>query len=214
MSRIAATAAALSVFSLQLPLARSSPAAVQDAPSTPQPVSPSRRISLSLAKYPNLSVLYQSKAVLGLFTTIRNQSTTQRDFSIAADRLLRILAEEGLAEVREAQHTTVTTPCGVFEGLLVPTGSELAVVSIVRAGDTLQEAVRRIVPGVALGKILIQRDEEAEGKPPRLFFVKLPPSVSSKKVILVDPMLATGQSAVMAIRELIARGVKEEGIVR
>ena len=176
--------------------------------------SPSRRISTALARYPNLSVLYQSPAVLALFTTIRNAVTPHREFSLAADRLLRILAEEGLAEVRGCRHTTVATPCGAFEGLLLPSETELAVVSIVRAGDALQEAVRQIVPGAAMGKILIQRDEAVEGKPPRLYFVKLPASTHLRKVVLVDPMLATGQSAIMAIGELLKRGVPEENIVR
>ena len=176
--------------------------------------SPSRRISTALARYPNLSVLYQSPAVLALFTTIRNAATPHREFSIAADRLLRILAEEGLAEVRGCRRVTVATPCGAFEGLLLPSDSELAIVSIVRAGDALQEAVRQIVPGAAMGKILIQREEEVEGKPPRLYFVKLPAFTHLRKVVLVDPMLATGQSAIMAIGELLKRGVPEENIVR
>jgi uracil phosphoribosyltransferase len=174
--------------------------------------SPSRRISIALARYPNLSVLYQSKAVLALFTTIRASATGHAAFSAAADRLLRLLAEEGLAEVRGCRHVSVATPCGAFEGLQLPSGGELAVVSIVRAGDALQEAVRQIAPSAALGKILIQRDEEAPGKPPRLYFVKLPPSTHLRKVVLVDPMLATGQSAIMAIGELLKRGVAEENI--
>jgi uracil phosphoribosyltransferase len=150
--------------------------------------------------------------VLALFTTIRASATGHAAFSAAADRLLRLLAEEGLAEVRGCRHVAVATPCGEFEGLLLPPGAELAVVSIVRAGDALQEAVRKIAPSAALGKILIQREEEAPGKPPRLYFVKLPPSTHLRKVVLVDPMLATGQSAIMAVGELLKRGVAEENI--
>jgi len=176
--------------------------------------SSARRIRTSVAKYPNLVVAYQSKPLLSLFTILRDKSTGHRDFTHAADRILRLLAEEGLAESRVLTHKIVKTPCGEYEGLTSKDdGETICVVSIVRAGDTLQEAVRNVAPGVLLGKILIQRDETTAEKAPRLYFVKLPPRESYKKVILVDPMLATGNSAIMAIRELIRAGVKEEDIV-
>jgi uracil phosphoribosyltransferase len=106
---------------------------------------------------------------------------------------------------------SVATPCGAFEGLQVPSGGELAVVSIVRAGDALQEAVRQIAPSAALGKILIQRDEETAL--PTLMYSKLPPDVAMRQVLLLDPMLATGGSAVKAIECLVEKGVRPENII-
>ena len=58
-------------------------------------------------------------------------------------------------------------------------------------GDILQEAVRQIVPGVKVGKILIQRDESSQEKLPKLFYKKFPRDIADCFVMLVDPMMAT-----------------------
>lgn len=166
-------------------------------------------------RWPNLYVLPPTRAVISLFTTIRDKSTPHGRFAAAADRLMRLLAEEGLAQLPGAEHVTVTTPCGTFDGLRSAHPKNVIAVSIVRAGDTLLEAARAICPQVSVGKILIQRDEADDLKRPKLFYIKLPPGTgtSVQAVLLVDPMLATGQSAKLAIRELLARGVAEESIV-
>merc|ERR1712032_1784485 len=80
-----------------------------------------------------------------------------------------------------------------------------------RSGGILLEAVRRLAPDSKTAKILIQRDEETAE--PKLFYSKLPPNVGDLKVILCDPMLATGGSALMAIQVLKDAGVKEENIL-
>ena len=54
-----------------------------------------------------------------------------------------------------------------------------------------------MVPGISVGKVLIQRDEQSEEKSPKMFYEKYPPSIATKKVLLCDPMLASGGSAVM-----------------
>lgn len=59
------------------------------------------------------------------------------------------------------------------------------------SGDILLEAVRQVEPGVAIGKILIQRDESHPEKLPELFYQKLPKDIAERFVILVDPLLAT-----------------------
>eukprot|EP00358_Blepharisma_japonicum_P002365 CAMPEP_0202952124 /NCGR_PEP_ID=MMETSP1395-20130829/36198_1 /ASSEMBLY_ACC=CAM_ASM_000871 /TAXON_ID=5961 /ORGANISM="Blepharisma japonicum, Strain Stock R1072" /LENGTH=112 /DNA_ID=CAMNT_0049661341 /DNA_START=251 /DNA_END=585 /DNA_ORIENTATION=+ len=69
------------------------------------------------------------------------------------------------------------------------------------------------MPHITSGFILIQRDEQSEEKNPVFYYSKLPPGIENKRVLLVDPMLATGGSATLAIEELIKAGVKEENIV-
>lgn len=166
------------------------------------------------ARWPNLYVIPETRAVLALFTILRDERTSHGDFAAAADRLMRLLAEEGLAALPGAVPVRVRTPVGEFEGLRVSPIGRVAAVSIVRAGDTLLEAARAVCPSLAAGKILIQRDEDSAQKTPRLFYVKLPTDIGSRAgVLLVDPMLATGQSAALAIRELLNRGVAEENIV-
>ena len=75
------------------------------------------------------------------------------------------------------------------------------------------EAVRQITPGMAVGKILMQRDESTKDKAAIHYYTKLPKKIGSMQVLLVDPMLATGGSACGAIKILIDNGCKEENIM-
>ena len=68
-------------------------------------------------------------------------------------------------------------------------------------------------PGVKVGKILIQRDEECPNKTPKLFYKKLPKDIADCFVILVDPMLATSGSARMALDVLVSDGVLPKNIM-
>jgi uracil phosphoribosyltransferase len=156
---------------------------------------------------PKAEVL-SSPAITMLFTVIRDKTTSQVDFVRAADRLMNILVEEGLG--RMATETTVTTPCGEFKGLLPPVGANICAVDIVRSGCILLESFRSKLPDIKTAKILIQRDEETAE--PKLFYSKLPAGMDKLKVVLCDPMLATGGSALMAIQVLKEAGVKEEDI--
>ena len=74
------------------------------------------------------------------------------------------------------------------------------------------QPVRRVSVGISVGKILCQRDESDPLKRAKLFYSKLPLNIHKKKVLLVDPMVATGGSASLAIRELVKAGVKAENI--
>ena len=77
---------------------------------------------------------------------------------------MTILAEETVAELDNAiEQVTVHTPCAAFQGEVVDV-DKICAVSIVRAGDSLLGCVRAILPGVSVGKILIQRDESTVEK--------------------------------------------------
>mmetsp|Transcript_46121 Transcript_46121/g.137869 ORF Transcript_46121/g.137869 Transcript_46121/m.137869 type:complete len:232 (-) Transcript_46121:142-837(-) len=157
---------------------------------------------------PNAEVLC-SDAITMLLTVIRAKATTQRDFVAYADRLMNILAEEALS--RLARQTTVTTPLGECQGLAPPDGGGICCVDIIRSGGILLEAIRRLLPESKTAKILVQRDEET--CLPRLFYAKLPEGIQEMQVVLTDPMLATGGSALMAIKVLKDAGVREQDIL-
>ena len=114
---------------------------------------------------------------------------------------MRILAEDALAEF-PSDTLTITTPCGSFEGIQSLDPTRICAVSIVRSGDCLLEAARDVEPGLRVGKILIQRDESHPDKIPKLFYSKLPPGIENMYVLLCDPMLATGGSAITALKVL------------
>ena len=80
-----------------------------------------------------------------------------------------------------------------------------------RAGEAMEQGLRDCCRSVRIGKILIQRDEETCR--PKLFYDKLPEDIANRYVLLLDPMFATGGSAMMAVEVLIGRGVPEDRIL-
>jgi uracil phosphoribosyltransferase len=154
------------------------------------------------SEIPSNVVVSPSKAHKALFSAMRNKNTSSVDFVKFAKRSMRILAEDALAEFN-TQTVEIETPCGPFQGTAMMDPTKICAVSIIRSGDALLEVVRECEPAIKVGKILIQRDETHPDKIPKLFYSKMPPGVSQNHVLLCDPMLATGGSAVMALTVLV-----------
>lgn len=131
-----------------------------------------------------------------------DENTSSVDFVKYAKRSMRLLAEDALAEFN-TETIEITTPCGPFQGTKLMDPTSICAVSIIRSGDALLEIVRECEPGLKVGKILIQRDETHPDKIPKLFYSKMPPGVSENYILLCDPMLATGGSAIMALDVLV-----------
>ena len=170
-------------------------------------------------KHQNLIVL-QSKALVPLFTKIRDRDTSSKDFVTYSKRIMRLLAEEAIAYLPGDGTTpyTVMTPTNVpYVGQLsiVDTNPDMVcAVSIVRAGDSLLESVRDIAPGIRVGKLWIQRNESVASKEAVHSCTKLPKSIHNMDVILCDPMLATGGSSITALDILVVEyGVDPTRIV-
>jgi len=160
-----------------------------------------------------LTTIISSRAVTFLLLKLRNKDTGTEEFQKVGDRLMRILGEEALCRLPTVKDLEVNTPCGTVTGPVDTPGLPVCVVSIVRSGDILQEAVRGLQPGLSVGKILIQRDESREDKPAVLYYKKLPKNIHESFVILVDPMLATAGSAIRAIEVLKDSGVATSNIL-
>eukprot|EP00019_Armaparvus_languidus_P006386 CAMPEP_0168601798 /NCGR_PEP_ID=MMETSP0420-20121227/13654_1 /TAXON_ID=498008 /ORGANISM="Pessonella sp." /LENGTH=232 /DNA_ID=CAMNT_0008640269 /DNA_START=33 /DNA_END=731 /DNA_ORIENTATION=- len=162
-----------------------------------------------LGKYASLTLLKQTPQLVALHTIIRDKTVSREDFIFYSDRLIRLLVEEGLNQL-PYEPKTVTTPTGVeYKG--VSFGSHICGVSIVRAGEAMEASLRSVCKSVRIGKILIQRDEATAL--PHLIYVKLPIDIKTRKVLLMDPMLATGGSACRAVAVLKDHGVPEENII-
>lgn len=157
----------------------------------------------------NVHVLPQTPQLIALLTMIRDKDTQRADFIFYSNRIIRLLVEEGLNHLPVVTHT-VTSPVGKdyvgvrFEG-------KICGVSIMRAGESMEEGLRECCRSVRIGKILIQRNEETSK--PKLFYDKLPPDIKDRWVLLLDPMLATGGSAIMAVEVLKSKGVPEDRIL-
>lgn len=117
--------------------------------------------------------------------------------------------EEGLNLLPVKPHKALTPTGTVFEG--VKFEGKICGVSIMRAGESMEQGLRDCARSVRIGKILIQRDEETAQ--PKLFYDKLPEDIHERYVFLLDPMLATGGSAMMATDVLISRGVSPDRIL-
>jgi uracil phosphoribosyltransferase len=120
---------------------------------------------------------------------IRNADTSRADFIFYSNRIIRLLVEEGLNHLPVIEHT-INTPVGrTYSG--VKFEGRICGVSIMRAGEAMEQGLRDCCRSVRIGKILIQRDEDTSK--PRLFYDKLPADIAHRWVLLLDPMLATGE---------------------
>lgn len=85
-------------------------------------------------------------------------------------------------------------------------GKKVVVVPILRAGIGMVDGILELIPAAKVGHIGMYRDEET--LQPHEYFVKMPDDLENREMIIVDPMLATGGSAIMAVDALKKRGAK------
>ncbi len=160
-------------------------------------------------EYPQLTILKMTSQLQTLMTIIRDGNTKRNDFIFYADRINRLLIEEGLNDL-PTREKTVTTRTG--EEYI---GSEfigkICAVPIIRAGLSMENVIRQVAKKIRIAHILIQRDEET-AKP--IFYKSwLPDDIKDRYVFILDPMLATGGSANATIATLKKNQVDESKII-
>ncbi|KAG6018165.1 Uracil phosphoribosyltransferase, synthesizes UMP from uracil [Claviceps pusilla] len=169
---------------------------------------PSATVSTKIS-FDNIYVLPQSPQLIALLSIIRNKNTKRADFIFYSNRIIRLLVEEGLNHLPTIERDVITPVGRTYSGLMFQ--GKICGVSIMRAGEAMEQGLRDCCRSVRIGKILIQRDEDTAE--PKLFYDKLPGDIADRWVLLLDPMFATGGSAIMAVQVLIARGVPEDRIL-
>lgn len=136
---------------------------------------------------------------------LRDKNTSTADFR-------RILKEvsmlEGYEVLRNVKQVTreIDTPIESYTANFVD-NSSLCFVPILRAGLGMVDGFLELLPNVEVGHIGLYRDEVT--KEPHAYYCKLPKDLREKKVILLDPMLATGGSSIDAIKTLKEHGAKD-----
>ncbi|WVY94447.1 hypothetical protein V8G54_033535 [Vigna mungo] len=158
--------------------------------------------------YPNLYVIQSTFQIRGMHTLIRDAQTTKHDFIFYSDRLIRLVVEHGLGHLPFTEKQVVTPTGSVYTG--VDFCKRLCGVSVIRSGESMENALRACCKGIKIGKILIHREGD-NGQ--QLIYEKLPNDISDRHVLLLDPILGTGNSAVQAISLLIRKGVPESNII-
>ncbi|PWN94655.1 PRTase-like protein [Tilletiopsis washingtonensis] len=162
-----------------------------------------------LPPHTNVRRLPPTQQLNALLTLIRDTHTPRSDFIFYSDRVIRLVVEEGLNALPTLPKTVVTPTGREYSGLSFE--GRICGVSILRAGEAMEGGLREVCRSVRIGKILIQRDEETAK--PKLFYAKLPSDIAQRWVMLLDPMLATGGSAIQAIEVLLSHGVAPERIL-
>jgi uracil phosphoribosyltransferase len=132
---------------------------------------------------------------------LRDKRTEPEHFRRAARRISVLLASEAMREIASTD-ISVDTPLGPAPGRRV--GSDVVVVPVLRAGLGMLDAVLELVPSARVGHIGLQRDEITAAA--SQYYSRLPPSLEGSFVLMIDPMLATGGSAVAALDLLTRAG--------
>jgi uracil phosphoribosyltransferase len=157
---------------------------------------------------PGVRLLPQTNQLRAMHTVIRDRDCPRADFVHYARRIIHLLLEEALGQLPFTPKA-VTTPVGAtYPGLEF--SAKLCAVPVIRAGESMEAVVRELHPGIRIGKILIQRDKQT--KLPHLFYKHLPADIAERQVLLLEPMLATGGSALAAVDVLLDAGVPADRI--
>lgn len=135
---------------------------------------------------------------------IRDKNTTTKQFREVIGEIATLMAFEAFKDV-PTQTVTVETPLETVEQTVVKENS-IAIVPILRAGLGMVDGILSLFPAAKVGHIGMYRNEET--LEPQEYYCKLPQGIEDKVVMLVDPMLATGGSAIDAITLLKKRGCK------
>ncbi|MED4164062.1 uracil phosphoribosyltransferase [Halalkalibacterium halodurans] len=135
-------------------------------------------------------------------TYIRDKSTGTKEFRELVDEVAALMAFEITRDL-PLQEVTVETPVGPAISKKIA-GKKLGLVPILRAGLGMVDGILRMIPAAKVGHVGLYRDPET--LQPVEYYVKLPTDVEERELIVIDPMLATGGSAVEAINCLKKRG--------
>ena len=152
-------------------------------------ISPSARPHVHLIDHP----LVQHK-----LTLMRKKEASTNSFRSLLNELSSLMAYEVTRDMA-TQDVQIETPLEVMQAKMID-GKKLVFVSILRAGNGILDGMLNVVPGARVGHIGLYRDHETLQAVE--YYFKMPKEMESRDVVVVDPMLATGNSAVAAITRI------------
>jgi uracil phosphoribosyltransferase len=151
--------------------------------------------------FPNLTVIHHP-LVQHKLTRLRDRTTGTRDFKSLVSELAMLMAYEATIDL-PLEDVEVETPLERAAGRHLA-GKKLALVPILRAGLGMVDGITQLVPHARVGHIGLYRDHDT--LEPVDYYFKIPGSEEDRLFLLLDPMLATGGSAVQAVTALKAAG--------
>jgi uracil phosphoribosyltransferase len=149
-------------------------------------------------------ILVPHPLVHDALATLRDSSTPPELFRRVAVRISLLLAAEATRDVPSVA-AAVETPIGRAPALRL--AADVVVVPVLRAGLGMLDAILELIPSARVGHIGLQRDEMTAVA--SRYYAKLPADLSRSVVLMIDPMLATGGSAVAALDVLRQAGARD-----
>lgn len=143
---------------------------------------------------------------------LRDKNTASKDFRALVYEIAMLMCYEATRDL-PLEDVEIETPICKTTAKHI-SGKKLAVVPILRAGLGMVDAICELIPSVRIGHIGLYRDEET--LKPVEYYCKLPKDIGERDVIVVDPMLATGGSAIDAVSQIKLRNprsIKFMGII-
>ena len=136
---------------------------------------------------------------------MRDEKTPSNVFRQLLREVSLLLGYEVLRDL-DMTEVTIKTPLGTMQAPAL-SGKKLVLVPILRAGQGLLDGLLELVPSARVGHIGLYRDHDTLR--PVQYYLKLPADIGARSVVLLDPMLATGNSAVAAIGRLKEAGAQD-----
>ncbi len=137
-------------------------------------------------------------------TYIRKKETGTKEFRELVDEIATLMAFEATRDL-PLDEVEIETPVSRMKSKVL-SGKKLGIVPILRAGIGMVDGIVKLIPAAKVGHIGLYRDPET--LKPVEYYVKLPSDITERDIFVVDPMLATGGSAIEAIHSLKKRGAK------
>jgi uracil phosphoribosyltransferase len=158
---------------------------------------------------PTSLVVVDHPLVLHKLTLMRDKTTPSAVFRQLLREISLLLAYEVTRDLPMTTHS-IETPVAAMEAPILK-GKKLVIVSILRAGNGLLEGMLDLLPSARIGHIGLYRDPKT--LQPVEYYFKVPTDIDERPVIVVDPMLATGNSVAYAIQKLKEKGAKDVRLV-
>lgn len=136
---------------------------------------------------------------------LRDKNTTSKEFRDIVSEVAMLMAYEVTRDLPTKDVEIETPICPATVKMLA--GKDVAIIPILRAGLGFVDGMLQIIPNAKVGHVGLYRDPETHE--PVEYYCKLPEDIDKRRVIIVDPMLATGGSAVAAVDFVKGRGAKD-----
>jgi uracil phosphoribosyltransferase len=153
-------------------------------------------------EYPNLNVI-DHPLIKHKLTQLRDQDTNTERFRRLVREVGQMLAYEVTRDL-PTENITIRTPLAEISSPVI-SGKQQCIVSILRAGNGMLDGMLELLPAARVGHIGLYRDPAT--LEPIEYYFKVPSDIGERMVIVADPMLATGNSAVAAVNRLKECGV-------